>query len=169
MDTDTPAALLALARGVRALTRAVSALTDATRDMDIRLSASEEATEAMRRELASHVGAAEERQKALLAALSARPSSPLDDAARQHAADVLAGRTGLVGRTSAALRWGAEHPREAAWIAAQIGGGILAASTALRILAVYVPGLGVVAEALEAAMSAVAPIESTGTGGAPWP
>lgn len=166
-ESELATAVTAAVKALRALTRSSSALTDATRDMETRLVAAEQATEELRRELARHTGGAEERQKAILAALSSRPSSPLDDVARAHAADLIEGRTGLVARTAAALRWGAEHPREAAWIAAQIGGGILAASTALRILAVYVPGLGVVAEVLEATMSAVAPIAPTGTGGAP--
>jgi hypothetical protein len=70
-----------------------------------------------------------------------------------------------MGRLQAAASWAVAHPGEAARLAGWLGAAAVAGISALRVVSAYVPGLLPVAQALEAGMSAVAPIPRTG--GAP--
>jgi hypothetical protein len=159
-NADLTAATAATARGLGSLTRSVGKLREAVGAMGEQLDEVEHA-------LAEHAGLSSARHEETLRRLGELSASPLARAAEQHAVQVLEGRVGVSGwlrslpaRAAQGARWAVEHPVQAGLL-------LSGAAGVLRILSARVPGLGVVAEALEAVMSTLAPLPPTGTGGAP--
>lgn len=158
--TDLTTATTATARGLGSLTRSVGKLREAVGAMGEQL-------DEVERALAEHAGLSSARHEETLRRLGELSASPLARAAEQRAVEVLEGRAGVSGwlrslpaRAVQGARWAAAHPAQATLILAGAAG-------VLRVLSARVPGLGVVAEALEVAMSTLAPLPTDGTGGAP--